>query len=219
MRPLTLPRSHKMTKRLAVNVPLRQVLVVVSALWVGCLPRTVLAQPSGCPERHTLYVPVETVSGPLGLRGETRAQYLNRVYGKGVWREGSGGVAVVARDGDSVRVKLREQEGVAPERVDVIAEARLEYLATQGALRSVTGHREIGRYALATDALGNLSVPLSVLRESGALLIVVSARFASPSGPVVLVEVWPHAIQACERRILVPDRFTAIRLNRNALEK
>jgi hypothetical protein len=210
-----------MTKRPAVNAPLRQVLVVILALWVGCLPRTILAQPSGCPERQTLYVPIETVAGPLGLRGETRAQYLNRVYGKGVWREGSGGVAVVvvARAGDSVRVKLREQEGVAPERVDVIAEARLDYLATQGALRSVTGHREIGRYALANDALGDLSVPLSVLRESGALLIVVSARLASPPGPVVLVEVWPHAIQACESRILVPDRFTAIRLNRNAREK
>lgn len=188
----------------------------VFALWVGLLAPAAAAEPPTCVTPQTLYIPIETVAGPLGFRGETRAQYLDRVYGKGVWREGSAGLAAIARVDNSVNVTLREQEGVMLERVDVVAEARLEFLAKPGALGVVTGHREIGRYALAAGAHGDLSVPLSVLRESGALLVIVSARRPSPPAAVVLVEAWAYVSPGCERRVLVADRLSAIRLNRQA---
>lgn len=179
----------------------------------------VSADSQACTGMRAVYLPIETVSGPLGIRGETRSQYLDRIYGKGVWREGSAGLAVAARVGDSVHVALRGQEGVALVRVDVVAEAQLEYLTKAGVLRNIAGHREIGRYELAGDVRGDLSIPLSVLRESGAMLVIVLATRALPAGQEVLVEAWPHTTPGCERHVLVPDRFTAIRLNRDIAEQ
>lgn len=201
----------------SLTAPRQWSAAAVFALWLGFVAPAAAGESKACRTPHVLHVPVETVAGPLGLRGETRAQYLDRVYGKGKWREGSAGIATVERAGAGVNVTLREPEGVTLEYVDVVAEARLESLTKQGSPGVVTGHREIGRYALAAGARGDLSVPLSVLRESGALLVVVSAR--SASSPVVLVEALPYVPPECERRVLVPDRFTAIRLNQRVGDK
>jgi len=186
----------------------------VLAIGMGFVSPVAADQSTRCVERHALYIPIETVSGPLGLRGESRAQYLDRVYGNGRWREGSNGVAVITRVGDSLEVAVRERDGMVPARVDVVAEARLAYRNESGVLSSVSGHREVGRYAVPSDARGDLFVPLKVLRESGALLIVVSANLVPSGARMVLVESWEYAPHDCETRVLVPDRATAIRLNR-----
>lgn len=194
---------------------------VILALTGAMLVATVsVAQSPTCAEPRTLYVPIETVSTPLGIRGETRAQFLDRVYGKGKWTEGgAAGLAVVVREAEHLRVTLQEQQGVAPEWVDIVAEAQLEYLPNQGLMRKVTGHRQIGRYQLDRDARGDLTIPLSVMRESGAVLIITLAKRASPNGQVALVEAWQAPPEGCERRVLVPDRDTAIRLNHDSAAK
>jgi len=189
-------------------------LAVAAILAVGLVSAVAADQSAGCVERHSLYIPIQTVSEPLGLRGESRAQYLDRVYGNGQWREGSNGVAAITRVGESLEVTVRERNGVAPARVDVVAEARLAYRNERGVIGNVSGHREVGRYAVPSDARGDLSVPLKVLRESGALLIVVSANLIPSGARMVLVEPWKYEPHDCETRVLVPDRATAIRLNR-----
>jgi len=187
-------------------------------LFAGCLlnlASAALAQALDCTETRSLYVPIETVRGPLGIRGETRTQYLDRVYGKGRWREGSDGLAIITEGEEVLRVELQLRGNVTLERVDVVAEARLDYLTEQGASRRVLGHREIGRYRIATDVSGNLSIPLGVMRESGAVLVILSATHVGTDERQALVEAWAHVVPRCERSVLVPDRFTAIRLNRD----
>lgn len=176
-----------------------------------------LAHSLDCTETRSpyVYVPIETVSGPLGIRGESRALYLDRVYGKGRWREGSDGLASLTASEEALRVALQFRGNVTLEQVDVVAEARLDYLTEQGTSRTVLGHREIGHYRIATDASGKLSIPLDVMRESGAILVILSAKHVGTAERQALVEAWDHVVPRCERSVLVPDRSTAIRLNRD----
>lgn len=171
-----------------------------------------------CATPSTVYIPTEVVTAPLGVRGETRAEYLARRYG--AWRpagEELPALASPAGDAHSLPVHLPARPGVRYERIDIVAEARLDYLDADGRHGERYGHREIGSYALAADANSALEVPLDVMRENGALLVIVTLRrvtdFAAAEVQVAAV---PVIRNGCERRVYVPDRASAIRLNRRA---
>ncbi len=168
-----------------------------------------------CDSPSTVYIPIEVVAAPLGLRGETRAQYLDRRYGAGAWQAAAEGLVALGPEPEALRLRLPAQAGVRFERIDIVAEVQLDYLDAQGRHSTRYGHREIGGYALAPDAASELSVPLDVMRESGALLAIVTLRRAPDFAvPERHVSATPVARATCERRTYVPDRASAIRLNR-----
>jgi hypothetical protein len=178
------------------------------------------AAPS-CVTPSTVYIPIEVVTAPLGVRGETRAEYLARRYG--AWRPAGEELPILetpAGDARSLPVRLPAQAGVRFERIDIVAEARLDYRDADGRRGERYGHREIGSYPLPADANGSLDVPLDVMRESGALLVIVTLRRAPDFAvPEVQVAAVPVTRDGCERRVYVPDRASAIRLNRRAADR
>lgn len=170
-----------------------------------------------CVAPSTVHIPVETVAAPLGVRGETRAQYLDRRYGAGRWRTAAEGLVVPGPGPESLRLQLPATAGLRFERIDIVAEAQLDYLDAQGRPSLRTGHREIGSYSLPPDAASTLTVPLEVMRESGALLAIVTLQRAPDlAAAEVQVAAVPVTRDGCERRVYVPDRASAIRLNRRA---
>jgi hypothetical protein len=191
-------------------------IAVVPSLAIG----VALAQPQdaapSCDSPSTVHIPIEVVTAPLGLRGETRAQYLDRRYGAGAWQAAAGGLVALSAGPESLQLRFPAQAAIRFERIDIVAEAQLDYLDAHGRRSMRTGHREIGSYPLAPDAAsGNLTVPLDVMRESGALLVIVTLRRAPDfAAPEPHVSAAPVTRSGCERRIYVPDRASAIRLNR-----
>lgn len=190
-------------------------IAAVPSLTIG----VVLAEPPdaapACDAPSTVHIPVEAVTVPLGLRGETRAQYLDRRYGTGAWQAAAEGLVALSSEPGSLRLRLPAQAGVRFERIDIVAEAQLDYLDAQRRHSMRTGHREIGSYPLAPDAGSELTVPRDVMRESGALLVIVTVRRAPDFAvPEQHVSATPVTRAGCERRIYVPDRASAIRLNR-----
>ena len=169
-----------------------------------------------CDSPSTVHIPVEVVTAPLGLRGETRAQYLDRRYGAGAWQAAAEGLVVPSLGPESLSLQLPAQAAIRFERIDIVAETQLDYLDARGRRSMRTGHREIGSYPLAPDAAGGkLTVPFDVMRESGALLAIVTLRRAPDfAAPETHVSAAPVMRAGCERRIYVPDRASAIRLNR-----
>lgn len=168
-----------------------------------------------CDSPSTVHIPIEVVTAPLGLRGESRAQYLDRRYGAGAWQTAADGLVTLSPGPESLSLRLPAQAAIRFERIDIVAEAQLDYLDAQGRHSTRYGHREIGGYALAPDAGSELTVPRDVMRESGALLVVVTLRRAPDFAVHELhVSAAPFTRAACERRIYVPDRASAIRLNR-----
>jgi hypothetical protein len=168
-----------------------------------------------CDAPPTVHIPIEAVAAPLGVRGESRAQYLDRRYGAGRWQAATEGLITLTPGAESLRLQLPPPAGLRVERIDIVAEAQLDYLDARGGHALRTGHREIGSYPLPPDAASALTVPLAVMRESGALLAIVTVRRA-PDFAVAEQRVAeaPVRLPGCERRIYVPDRTTAIRLNR-----
>jgi hypothetical protein len=190
-------------------------IAVVPSLAIG----VALAQPPDaaplCDSPSTVHIPIEVVTAPLGLRGETRAQYLDRRYGAGAWQAAADGLVALSPEPEALRLRLPVSAAMRFERIDIVAEAQLDYLDAQGRHSMRYGHREIGSYPLAPDASSELSVQLDVMRESGALLVVVALRRAPDFAvPELHVSATPVTRAACERRIYVPDRASAIRLNR-----
>lgn len=185
---------------------------------IGCVLLTLPAAAQPCAAPRPVHIPIEVVKEPLGMRGETRAEYLNRRYGAGAWQVAAAALMTLAAADDrpeSLRLRLPARAGVRFERVDIVAESQLDYLDVQGRPSRRYGHRDIGSYPLAPDASSELAVPVSVMRESGAVLAIVTLRRAPE---FAVVEVYVSAVvvnrQGCERRIYVPDRASAIRLNR-----
>ena len=165
-----------------------------------------------CAPIAKVYIPLATAVEPFGLRTETRAQFLDRVYGRGRWREGDGARrprAVTETDGAALRIDFPAQ---TRGQVDLVVEAQIEEMENNN-LRPLTGHRALATYTLGDATQAHLRVPRTAFRESGALLIVVTAQDASDTWDVYA---WPIASGACEQRIYVRDRATAIRLMREA---
>ena len=193
-----------------------RLIAVVPSLAIG----VALAQPPdavpACDSPSTLHIPIEVVTTPLGLRGETRAQYLDRRYGAGAWQAAAEGLVVPSLGPESLSLQLPAQAAIRFERIDIVAETQLDYLDARGRRSMRTGHREIGSYPLAPDAAGGkLTVPFDVMRESGALLAIVTLRRAPDFAvPERYVSAAPVMRAGCERRIYVADRASAIRLNR-----
>lgn len=181
----------------------------------------VLAEPPeaapACDAPSTVHIPIEAVTAPLGVCGETRAQYLDRRYGAGAWQAAADGLIALSPEPEALRLRLPAQADIRFERIDIVAEAQLDYLDARGRHSTRTGHREIGGYALAPDAGSELAVPLAVMRESGELLVIVTLRRAPDfAAPERHVSATPVTRAGCERRIYVPDRASAIRLNRRS---
>lgn len=172
-----------------------------------------------CPEVRTLYIAVETAAEPLGLRGETRRQYLDRRYGAGKWRPDEDGLVRFTPPGSAdvpIRVSVAApQEGAALARADVIVEARLDFIDEAEHQTVIYGHRETASYPLTPGTDAEISVPWSLFKEPGALLVAVALTGGGePLGPRVIVQALPVEPASCERRVYAKDRFTAIRLNR-----
>jgi hypothetical protein len=191
---------------------------------IAAITATKAAEPlPACPAERLLYVPIETVSEPLGLRGETRAQYLDRRYGAGKWQlDENGAVVTIASPAPGAEapfeVRIVEPPGMALERAEVIVEARLLFRDHDGRLSEIHGHREAGSFRLESGADAALRVPRALFKEPGALLVAVSLAGGGDGGsPPVHVAVVPvgEAASSCQCCVYVPDRFTAIRLNRS----
>ena len=183
------------------------------------LPGFAEAATEPCAQTTVLYIPVETVSERLRLRGETRAQYLNRTYGAGRWQPDTDGVVAVepapAPNHGDLQVGFHPKEGESIERVDVIIEARLNYIDDSGRETLIYGHRELASYAIVSGATAHIDVPGKVFQEPGALLLVVVLnRRDTPGEFAVLVHGHLVSTEPCERHVYAADRFTAIRLNR-----
>ncbi len=195
----------------------RGLLIVVLMLATGVLRAEAPDTAPACDAPTTVHIPIEVVTAPLGLRGETRAQYLDRRYGAGAWQAAAEDLIALSPEPEALRLRLPALAGVRFEGIDIVAEAQLDYLDAHGRRSMRTGHREIGSYPLALDASSELTVPRDVMRESGALLVIVTLRrapdFAVPERHVSLT---PVTRAGCERRIYVPDRASAIRLNRRS---
>jgi hypothetical protein len=171
---------------------------------------------AACSETNTVYLPVETGRDVLGLHGRTRAQYLDRRYGTGRWQAGDHDlVRLAASDAHDapLRVTIAADEKRAVESADLIVEARVAYLDAANQRVTVYGHRELATYRLTASADNELSVPLSVFKEPGALLVAV--HVVSAGTTVVQVQELPVEPDSCERHVYVEDRFMAIRLNQS----
>lgn len=169
-----------------------------------------------CAPGDVLYIAVDPVREPLGLREESRAQYLQRVYGEGVTSDNAV-IQFVPPPSDSedvVHVQVTAPAETALERADFIVESRIDFIDGAGQRTERFGHREIGRYALQSDGRNEISVPRTVLREPGALLVVVTMRTKSEDRRKTVADAYPVDLPACPHRVYTQDRFTAIRLNR-----
>ncbi|HEX9626185.1 MAG TPA: hypothetical protein VGA00_04545 [Acidiferrobacterales bacterium] len=178
-----------------------------------------VAAPAGadaaCPDRAPQYLALEAVRERLDLRGESRAQYLDRRYGAGRWRSGDARRVLIEPPGDDGRLTLRVAPGAGVERADLIVEARLEVITAQDRRTRVYGHRDLAGYPLAGDAQATINVPLSVFQAPGALVIALHVGAEAPAAAIEVVE-WRHDARACEAPFYTEDRATAIRLNRRA---
>lgn len=171
-----------------------------------------------CETPVSVYIPIEAVTALLGLRGETRGQYLDRRYG--TWRAAEPGLLELAAPPAGAAllpVRVPRRPALRVERLDIVVEARLELIDAGGRSTWGYGHREIGGFALEPDTGAELSVPLAALREHGAVLVIATVRRA-PGFDASEVQVAAVDVErpGCERRRYVPDRATAIRLNRTA---
>lgn len=192
---------------------------LVGGLLPLLLPIAAVAAESCAPD-DVLYISIETVREPLGIQGEDRKQYLDRVYGQ--WQEDSQEIVRLAdatgADTDPLRITLALPATLAAERADVVVESRLDYLDQANARQEIYGYREVARYPLAVDAASaEIAVPRSVFREPSSLLVAVTARARDGSATRAVV-VHPLAVTTnfCPRRVYTRDRFTAIRLNNRA---
>ncbi len=200
-------------------------------LWLALLAAGPAAAAAGaeppCAQERLLYVPVEAVAEPLGLRGETRAQHLDRRFGAGKWKRDEAGAVVriappSAAPAAPFEVQISEPPGMTLVRAQVIAEARLSYRDGSGTLSEIYGYREVGDLLLTPGANTVIRVPRTVFREQGALLVAVTLAGGggedggAPPPPPVHVAAAPvrEAASSCVCCVYVPDRFTAIRLNR-----
>ena len=167
-----------------------------------------------CAAIARIYIPLATAVEPFGLRAETRVQFLDRVYGRGRWREGDDARRPrTASEGDGAALRIdfpRQTRG----EVDLVVETQIEEWEKDN-LRPLIGHRALATYMLDDTLQAHLRVPRTAFRESGALLIVVATQETSDA-QAWDVYAWPIASAACEQRIYVRDRATAIRLTREA---
>ena len=178
------------------------------SLWPAIVPA------ANCATVKPLYVPVETVRRSLGLRGQTRDQYLDSRYGDGAWRNDQEEVIRIdlAAPSEPVTIHLAPTKETK-RHIDLIVEAQISYIDNDNRKTIAFGHRPIGRFPVVPGDSATLSVPRDVFRESGAIVVVVSSsdlssaqRYTVASANVLLAD--------CSHRIYVEDRFTAIRLNR-----
>ena len=187
---------------------------IVCALVVTTLTTPALAV---CPGDEVLYMALEPVAELLGVRGESRQQFLDRVYPG--WQDDQNTLirpADVAEDA-SLRILLAASAGLVLERADLIVESRIDYVDRDNRRGERFGHRELARYPLPADAGGEIVVPRSAFREPGALIVALTIRRTDvAAAQAVFVRALPVDIVACPRRIYTHDRFTAIRLNRKA---
>jgi len=187
---------------------------------IGCVAALILgrsAAATACAPDDALYIAIDAVRESLGVKGESRKRYLDRVYGR--WQEDTQEIirsdVSFGKDGEAVRIVPVALADAVLERVDIVVESRLDYLDKGDRRTEVYGHREIGRYQLATGATNEIAVPKSVFREPGALLVAVTVRYPGGGGEHdVIVQVLPMQLSFCPRRVYVYDRFTAIRMNR-----
>lgn len=169
-----------------------------------------------CAPGKPLYVPAETARTALGLKGETRADYLDRRYGTGAWhddRENAIRIESPVHGAPlAVHIAPIAKAGI---RIDLMVESRVEYIGTDNRTTTVLGHRPIGSYDIAANEVATLTVPRDVFRESGAL-IVAMAMPGMRGARQYAVRSEAVRVADCGRRIYVEDRFSAIRLNRQA---
>ena len=164
-----------------------------------------------CPAGAPIYMALEPVKELVGFNGETRAQYLDRLYPG--WQDDKEQIVrgVAPTGEEAIRIALANPAGLVLERADIVVESAFDYVDRDGRTRQQAGHREIARYPLAADAASEIAVPKSVFRESGSLLVVVTLLRADARG--IMVGVLPVELNLCPRRVYTHDRFTAIRLN------
>lgn len=168
-----------------------------------------------CTAGTPIYMALEPVKALVGFNGETRTQYLDRLYPG--WQDDTQQIVRgVAPIGDeAMRIALVAPTGLVLERADVVVESAFDYVDRDGRVRQQVGHREIARYPLAADAASEIAVPKSAFRESGSLLVVLTLRRADVAGARgIAVGALPVELNHCPRRVYTHDRFAAIRLNR-----
>jgi len=187
-----------------------KLLTISPVVVLSLLPSSAGAE--DCTNRKPLYVPVETARGALGLRGESRSQYLERRFG--AWhkdRDNRIRIEVPTHGAPlTVHVAAIPESDVG---VELIVESRVPYIGSNDHQVLVTGHRSIGQYDVTANEAAVLSVPRDVFREPGALLVIVATqgmrgarRFTVRSQDVGRID--------CAPRVYAEDRFTAIRLNK-----
>jgi hypothetical protein len=166
-----------------------------------------------CAPTDILYMALEPMQELLGMRGETRQQFLDRSYPG--WQAASAEIVSASAEEAGIRVALKPPAPLALARAELIAEARVEFVEAGDRRAERVGHREIARYPLEADVSAEIVVPRSVFREPGALLVVLHLRRTDVAGAQgVMVHAVPVEATSCPRRVYTHDRFSAIRLNR-----
>lgn len=186
-----------------------------AALMLAALGAAAPAVADSCAADDVLYMALEPMQELLGVRGETRAQFLDRNHPG--WQEGAAElVSVVAAPVDqALRFWLTAPSGLTIERVDLVVESQLDFVDRDNRRTQRFGHREIARYVLDADATSEIAVPREAFREPGALLVIARVRRTDVAGAQgVLLRALPVPLASCPRRIYTHDRFSAIRLNR-----
>jgi hypothetical protein len=169
-----------------------------------------------CAPGEVLYMALQPMQELLGYRGETRQQFLDRLY-PGWQEDKEQRVRTAPATGEAaLRVVLAAPPEVVIERADIIVEASFEYVDRDERRRELVGHRVIARYPLeAGDARAEIAVPKSVVREPGALLVAITTRPADGAAArSISIAAVPLDLSRCPRHIYTHDRFTAVRLNR-----
>jgi hypothetical protein len=193
---------------------LRTLLLAVALTGPGAAAHA--ADSAGCARTTTVYLPIETAVEPLGYRGLTRSEYLDRRYNAGRWTTGAGQFvrAQPPEAEAALTIAIEGRTGRGVESVDLIAEAQLAYLDAAGRPGTVHAHRPIASYSLNSEGENRISVPPAAFKEPGALLVVVTILAGGTRERQVVAI--PVAMPECERRVYVEDRFMAIRLNRGS---
>ncbi|MDH5631934.1 MAG: hypothetical protein OEZ10_02970 [Gammaproteobacteria bacterium] len=174
-------------------------------------------------KQDTLHIPINTLSQTLGPNlGEAdpgRQAYMDRVYGSGSWRlsdgaglavtglvlsESSTQPAVVTISTDKPETRFTEAH--------IILETRIDYSADGRNVEPRFRYKLLGKYELAPDSISEIMIPAAVFKSQGALMVVVKQADAATS-PMAMAA-FDVSYSRCTRQLYVPDRQTAIRLNR-----
>lgn len=171
-----------------------------------CLTTTGVGAATPCAPGAPVYIPLEPVRERYGIQGETREQFLDRIYPSAGWQLLDGGVTVSADDDGGLQVYLPLGGEPRAQRIRLFVEVRLDYLDAAERSSVIFGHREFAQYRVEPQASATIQVPYAMFPEAGSLLVV--SEFSDRPAQV---RIQPVGARHCERRVYVADRFTVIR--------